>query len=476
MNRTFDPRALAADTAETMDLALTRALEHLAEQRTRRLDPDPAAVAGLAALGGPLPEEGEPAPAVLDLLDRVGRPATVLNTSPRFFGFVCGGTLPVALGAQWMAAAWDQNAAMRVLSPVASAVEDVAREWLVDLLRLPPEIHCSFVTGTTTADVVALLAARQAVLERHGWNAARQGMAGAPAIRAVVSDQVHTTMLRALRVIGIGQDQVIRVPVDQQGRMIPAKLPSLDQGPTILCVQAGNVDSGSFDPLRPVIERAREAGAWVHLDGAFGLWAAACPELAHLVDGHDLADSWACDGHKWLNVPYDSAMAFVRNREPLRETLKLKASYLVQDLADPTEFTLELSRRARGIEVWAALRNLGRQGVAGLVRQSCAMARRFAQHMSEAGFEVLNEVVLNQVLVSFGSDERTAEVMRRVREEGTAWFGGTRWRGRAAMRVSVSCWATEEEDIDRSAEAALRVARELGGGSRIKPTPRVKAG
>jgi glutamate/tyrosine decarboxylase-like PLP-dependent enzyme len=461
MSRTFDPRALAADTGDTMQLAMTRALEHLAEQRTRRVDPDPAAVAGLAALGGLLPEVGEPAPAVIDLLDRVGRPATVLTTSPRFFGFVCGGTLPVALGAQWIAGAWDQNAAMRVLSPVGSALEDIAREWLVDLLRLPAGTHCSFVTGTTTADIVALLAARQAVLARHGWDVTRQGMAGAPPIRAVVGEQVHTTMLRALRVIGLGLDQVIRVPVDEQGRMIAAGLPGLDQGPTILCVQAGNVDSGAFDPLRPLIERARKAGAWVHLDGAFGLWAAACPELAHLVDGHDLADSWATDAHKWLNVPYDSGMAFVRDREGLRETLKLKASYLVQDRADPSELTLELGRRARGIEVWAALRNLGRQGVAGLVRQSCLLARRFAEHMAGAGFEVLNDVVLNQVLVSFGSDEITTEVMRMVREEGTAWFSGTRWRGRAAMRVSVSCWATEEEDIDRSAEAVLRIASRL---------------
>lgn len=457
----FDPRALAAEAADTLHLAVTRAFAHVAEQPTRRVDADPAAVAALGALGGALPDQGEPAPEVIDLLDRVGRPATVLNTSPRFFGFVCGGTLPVALGAQWVAAAWDQNAAMRVLSPVGSAVEDIAGEWLVDLLRLPPETHCSFVTGTTTADIIALLAARQVVLGRVGWDVTRQGMAGAPAIRAVVSEQVHTTMLRALRVIGLGEAQLVRVPTDDQGRMIADRLPSLDGGPTILCLQAGNVDSGAFDPLRPLCERAREAEAWVHVDGAFGLWAAACPDLAHLADGHDLADSWACDAHKWLNVPYDSGMAFVRDRESLRDTLKLRANYLAQDLADPTEFTLELSRKARGIEVWAALRNLGRRGIAGLVRESCLLARRFAGHMSAAGFEVLNDVVLNQALVSFGSDEVTNEVIRRVREEGTAWFSGTRWRGRAAMRLSVSCWATEKGDIDRSAEAVLRIAGEV---------------
>jgi glutamate/tyrosine decarboxylase-like PLP-dependent enzyme len=226
-------------------------------------------------------------------------------------------------------------------------------------------------------------------------------------------------------------------------------------------VQAGNVDSGAFDPLRPLAQRAREAGAWVHIDGAFGLWAATCPELAGLIDGHDLADSWACDAHKWLNVPYDSGLVFMRDAESLRDTLKLRADYLIQDLADPMEFTLEASRRARGIEVWAALRNLGRHGVAGLVSHSCALARRFAAQMSAAGFEVLNDVVLNQVLVSFGSDRVTAEVIRRVRDTGTAWFSGTRWRGRGAMRVSVSCWATTEDDIDTSADAVVSIAQKI---------------
>ena len=457
----FEPRAIAAQATEALQLAVVRAFEHLAESPTRRVDADPQAVAELKRLGGPIPEAGEPALDVIDLLDRVGRPATVLSTSPRFFGFVAGGTLPVSLGAQWIAAAWDQNANMRVLSPVGCVIEEIAREWLVDLLGLPQGTHCSFVTGTTTADITALLGARHALLRRRGWDVTTQGMAGSPPIRAVVGEQVHTTLLRALRVIGIGERQIVRVPADDQGRMILGKVPKLD-GPTIICVQAGNVDSGAFDPLRPVCELAREAGAWVHVDGAFGLWAAASPELAHLVDGHELADSWACDGHKWLNVPYDSGLAFIRDRESLRETLKLRANYLIQDLADPMEFTLEASRRARGIEVWAALRNLGRRGVAGLVNRSCALARRFAECLSTAGVEVLNDVVLNQVLVSFGSDERTAEVIRRVREDGTAWFSGTRWRGRGAMRISVSCWATTEEDIDVSAKAVLRIAKSIG--------------
>jgi glutamate/tyrosine decarboxylase-like PLP-dependent enzyme len=457
----FEPRVISAQAAEALQLAVVRAFEHVAESPTRHVDADPRAVAELHRLGGRIPEEGEPARDVIDLLDRVGRRATVVSTSPRFFGFVAGGTLPVSLGAQWIAAAWDQNANMRVLSPVGCFVEEIAREWLVDLLRLPPDTHCSFVTGTTTADITSLLGARHALLRRRGWDVTTQGLAGSPPLRAVVGEQVHTTLLRALRVIGIGDAQIVRAPADDQGRMIVGKVPKLD-GSTIICLQAGNVDSGAFDPLRPLCELAREAGAWVHVDGAFGLWAAAAPELAHLVDGHDLADSWACDGHKWLNVPYDSGLAFIRDRESLRETLKLRANYLIQDLADPMEFTLEASRRARGIEVWAALRNLGRRGVAGLVNRSCALARRFAECLSTAGVEVLNDVVLNQVLVSFGSDERTAEVIRRAREDGTAWFSGTRWRGRGAMRISVSCWATTEEDIDVSAKAVMRMAKRIG--------------
>ena len=310
----FEPRVIAAQATEALQLAVGRAFEHLAENPTRRVDADPDAVGELQLLGGPIPEGGEPALDVIDLLDRVGRRATVLSTSPRFFGFVAGGTLPVSLGAQWIAAAWDQNANMRVLSPVGCIVEEIAREWLVDLLGLPQGTHCSFVTGTTTADVTALLGARHALLRSRGWDLTTQGMAGSPPIRVVVGEQVHTTLLRALRVIGIGERQIVRVPVDDQGRMLLGKVPKLDGGPTILCVQAGNVDSGAFDPMRPLCELAREAGAWVHVDGAFGLWAAASPEYAHLVDGHDLADSWACDGHKWLNVPYDSGFAFIRDR------------------------------------------------------------------------------------------------------------------------------------------------------------------
>jgi glutamate/tyrosine decarboxylase-like PLP-dependent enzyme len=458
----FDPRVFAAEGADALRLAATRALDHVAEIPTRRIDPDRKAVAALTGLGGRLADEGESATTVIDLLDRIGRPATVLSTSPRFFGFVAGGTLPVTLAAQWMATAWDQNANMRVLSPLGCVIEDVAGAWLIELLRLPHGTHCSFVTGTTTADMTALLGARQAVLKRYGWDVTTQGMAGSPPIRAVVGEQVHTTMMRALRVIGIGEDQFIRVPTDAQGRMRLDKVPKLDRSPTILCIQAGNVDSGAFDPLRSLCELAQEAGAWVHVDGAFGLWAAACPDLAHLVDGHELADSWACDAHKWLNVPYDSGLAFIRDRESLRESLKLRADYLIQDLADPMEFTLEASRRARGIEVWAALRNLGRRGVADLISGSCALARRFASQIANAGFDVLNDVVLNQVLVSFGSDEKTDEVIRRAREDGTAWFSGTRWRGHRAMRVSVSCWATTADDVDVSAKVVLGIARGVG--------------
>lgn len=459
----FAPKILANEAEETLQLSFAKALEHLAEVPIRGVDANPHAVARLPELGGRLPESGEPGPQVIQLLDQIGRRGTVLNTSPRFFGFVAGGTLPVSLAANWIAGAWDQNVNMRVLSPVGCAVEDIASDWLVDLLRLPRGTHCSFVTGTTTANITALLGARHALLKRWGWDVNKQGMAGSPTICAVVGEQVHTTMLRSLRVLGIGEDQVARVPVDDQGRMIPDQLPPLDQGPTLLCVQAGNVDSGGFDPLRTLCERACAASAWVHVDGAFGLWAAASAEFEHLIDGHDLADSWACDTHKWLNVPYDCGLAFIRDTDSLRASLKLKADYLIQDLADPMEFTLEASRRARGIEVWAALRNLGRQGVAGLVSRSCELARQFADRLRAAGYEILNDVVLNQVLVSFGSDSVTAEVIRRVRESGIAWFSGTRWRGQNAMRISVSCWATMESDIEMSASAVIDTANNLIG-------------
>jgi len=457
----FDVARLRAARHDLLADAARRAQAYLDRLDTRPVAPSATEVAALARLDEPLPRGPGAAADTLALMDEIGSPATVASAGPRYFGFVTGGALPAAVAAGWLASAWDQNGAMRVMSPAASAIEATARRWLVEILGLPSETHVSFATGTTTADMTTLIAARRAVLQRHGWDVERQGLAGAPRIRVIVGEAVHTTLYRALSVVGVGRDQIHHVPADDQGRMRAEALPPVD-GPTIVCVQAGNVNSGAFDPVGEICRRVRPAGAWVHVDGAFGLWAAASPDLRHLTEGIAGADSWVSDGHKWLNVPYDCGLAFVRLIEPLREALAMRAVYLVQDLEDPMNTTLEASRRARGIEVWAALRSLGRSGVAALVDQSCRLARRFADGLRDAGYDVLNEVCLNQVLVAFGDADATARVIEDVQAEGTCWCGGTTWNGRAAMRISVSGWATTDEDVDRS----LAVIRTMAGAAR----------
>lgn len=444
------PAALLGDASR-------RAVAYLAGLADRKVAPPPGALAALARFAEPLADSPTDDRETLDLLDAIGSPATMATAGGRYFGFVVGGSLPMALAANWLAGAWDQNANMRVLSPVACAIEGVAAGWLVDLLGLPSGTHVSFTTGTTTADMTALLAARRTVLGRHGWDVERRGLAGAPPVTAIVGGEVHATMYRALSVLGIGRDQIQHVSVDGQGRMRPDALPPI-VGPTIVCLQAGNVNTGAFDPVGDICRRVRPHGAWVHVDGAFGLWAAASRRLRHLTDGVAEADSWASDGHKWLNVPYDSGLAFLRDVDPLREALAMTADYLIQDAGDPMNTTLETSRRARGVDVWAALRSLGRHGVERLVDESCRLAGRFADGLRGAGHDVLNEVCLNQVLVSFGGTDVTRRVVARVQEDGTCWCSGTTWRGTAAMRISVSSWATTEEDVERSLDAITRIA------------------
>ena len=314
------------------------------------------------------------------------------------------------------------------------------------------------------AHISALAAARHAVLARAGWNVEADGLFGAPPITVIIGDEAHPTLSKALGVVGLGRKRVVRVPVDGQGRMIVEQMPRLS-GPTIVCVQAGNLNTGSFDPFRAICERARDAGAWVHVDGAFGLWARVAPTRAHLTDGIELADSWATDGHKWLNVPYDSGLAFVRDGDALRSAMAVTAEYLptVSEHRNPSDFTPELSRRARGVDIWAALRALGRRGLAELVERNCRQARRFAEALSAAGYEVLNDVVLNQVLVSFGDSDVTSRVIAGIQADGTCWCGGTVWQGRTAMRISVISWATTDADVERSIQAMLRVAAEERG-------------
>jgi glutamate/tyrosine decarboxylase-like PLP-dependent enzyme len=437
-----------------------RANHYLDGLDQRPVRPTADAVANLTSLGGPLPDGPSDPSVVLGLLDEVGSPATVASAGGRYFGFVIGGSLPASLAANWLAGAWDQNAYAIAMSPAAAAIEEIALGWLVDLLALPKGTGGAFVTGATMANFSALAAARHAVLAQAGWNVEEQGLFGAPPVTVVVGDEVHVSALKALSLLGFGRSRVIRVPVDDQGRMRADALPELE-GPAIVCLQAGNVNSGAFDPAAEVCQAAHAAGAWVHVDGAFGLWAAAAPDRAHLARGLADADSWATDAHKWLNVPYDSGIAFCRNPEHLRAAMSMTAAYLpTQEQREPGQYTPEASRRARGVEIWAALRSLGRQGVADLIERNCRQAVRFAEGLRAAGYEILNEVALNQVLVSFGDDATTRQVIAGIQEEGTCWCGGTTWHGRAAMRISVSSWATTDHDVELSLATMIRIARQ----------------
>ena len=445
--------------------AAERATRYLEELDRRSVAPSPLALAQLERIDEPLPDEPTDPEIVLKMLDEFGSPATVASAGRRYFGFVIGGSLPAALAANWLAAAWDQNAAMIASSPAAAAIEQVALRWLIDLFALPADCGAAFVTGATMANFTGLAAARHAVLERAGWDVESQGLFGAPPITVVVGAEAHASLFKALGMLGLGRSRYVKVPVDGQGRMRADALPSL-AGPTIVCLQAGNVNTGAFDPAAEIVERAHAARAWVHVDGAFGLWAAAAPKRGHLMEGVAGADSWATDAHKWLNVPYDSGLAFVRDPKALSAAMGVSAAYLIEgDAREPSHYTPELSRRARGIEVWAALRSLGRSGLADLIERDCQFAARFAQGLAGAGYEILNDVVLNQVMVSFGDEAATRRVIAAIQADGTCWCGPTAWQGRTAMRISVSSWATTAEDVERSLDAMLRVA----AGQKGKP-------
>jgi glutamate/tyrosine decarboxylase-like PLP-dependent enzyme len=425
-----------------------------------------------ARLGGPLPDGPSDPAEVVAQLAKLADDGLVASAGPRYFGFVVGGSLPAALAADWLAAAWDQNAGLFVLGPAAATVEDVAAGWLTDLLGLPSTVSTGFVTGGQMATFTGLAAARHHVLAAAGWDVERDGLIGAPPVEVVVGAERHVTIDAALRFLGLGSGRLRVVAADDQGRMDAAALPealAACQGPTIVCAQAGNVNTGAIDPLPAICAAAHEHGAWVHVDAAFGLWAAASPALRHLVAGVEQADSLATDAHKWLNVPYDSGLVFVADPEAHLAAFSTAAGYLTPGQAgerDPDGYTPEFSRRARGFPVWAALRSLGRSGVAAMIERGCGQARRFADALGAAdGVEVLNEVVLNQVLVRFPDpggdhDGRTREVVRRVQAGGTLWLSGTTWHGMAAMRISVSNWSTTDADVDRSVAAILAAADE----------------
>ena len=435
----------------------------------RRVGPWASAEELRKSLGGSLNEEGMNPSEVLSFFSQEAEPGLTGSPGPRYFGFVTGGALPASLAADWLSSAWDQNAVLAVSSPAASAAEDIVSEWVLDLLGLPPESSVGFVTGCQMANFTCLAAARHEVLRRSGWDVEKDGLQGAPRVTVIAGEEAHATLLVALRMLGLGTGNVISVPVDGQGRMVPEKAEEAlktASGPVILCLQAGNVNTGSFDPCAEIIPAAREKGAWVHVDGAFGLWGRVLPSLDHHTRGIELADSWATDAHKWLNVPYDSGIAIVRNGAAHRASMALNAPYYIAgegEVRDPSQWVPESSRRARAFPLYCGLKSLGRKGVLEMVEQNCRQARLMASLLSDDPMvTILNDVVLNQVLVRFScpgsdSDAFTRMVTAAVQEEGTCWAGGSVWKGMAAMRISVSNWATSDDDITRSADSIRSV-------------------
>ncbi|MEU4292074.1 aminotransferase class V-fold PLP-dependent enzyme [Kribbella sp. NPDC026596] len=443
--------------------AFERANTYLTGLPERRVGPRATAAELHEALGGALPTGPTDAREVVAHLAKGVEDGLLPSGSGRFFGFVFGGATPAALAADWLATAWDQNAGLYAAAPAAAVVEEVAANWLVELFGLPSTTSVGFVTGAQMANFTGLAAARHEVLRRAGWDVEHDGLIGAPPIRVLAGAERHDTIDRALRFLGLGTNCITPIAVDEQGRMRAdalAKALEDEEHPTIVCAQAGNVNTGAFDAIGEICDLAHAAGAWVHVDGAFGLWAAVSPTLQRLVDGIDRADSWATDAHKWLNVPYDSGLVLCAHPEPHRAAMSIRAAYLIQDengQRDPLDYNPEFSRRARGFAVYAAIRALGRSGIAEIVDRCHALARRFADTLAANGVEVLNDVVLNQVLVRFGDDDAlTRRVVSAVQQEGTCWMSGTTWQGKAAMRISVTNWTTNESDIDRSATAVLQ--------------------
>lgn len=461
------PLALQPLLNETASYA-AEFLEGLAE---RRIGPTATAEELRKQLGGPLPDEPQESRQVIADLAKRAEPGLMATPGRRFFGFVIGGSLPAALAADWLTSTWDQNAALYAAGPAASVIEEVSGAWLTELLGLPEGTSFGFVTGCQMAHFTALAAARHHVLKTAGWDVEANGLTGAPPMRVVVGEERHTTIDRALRFLGLGAASLRSVPVDSQGRMRPDALRAVlaeSTMPTILCAQAGNINTGAIDPLGVICDIGHEYAAWVHVDGAFGMWAAASPTLRPLVDGMEFADSWATDAHKWLNVPYDSGLVFCAHSEAHQAAMGTHASYLVHSEGrerDQIDWNPEFSRRARGVPVYAAIRSLGRSGIADLIDRCCSHARRFGRALAQApGVEILNEVVLNQVLVRFldpggDHDARTRAVVKAVQEDGTCWLGGTTWQGKVAMRISVCNWSTTVDDVDRSVEAIVRAAR-----------------
>jgi glutamate/tyrosine decarboxylase-like PLP-dependent enzyme len=454
------------ETRTLLEQAARHAMQHLERLPDRPVHATASAETLRAALGGPLAPLGMEPSAVVDALANAGVTGTTASAGPRYFGFVTGGSLPAALAADWLVSAWDQNTAVYVMSPLVAVIEQITASWLCEIVGLPKTTSVGFVTGCQMANFSGLAAARHRVLRDAGWDVEAQGLFGAPPIEVFVSEESHNTLFMALRFLGLGSERVRRIPTDGQGRMRGDALGAAlraGRGPCIVCAQAGNVNTGAFDPLESIADACAERGAWLHVDGAFGLWArAGTPERAQLARGIDRAQSIATDAHKWLNVPYDCGLVFCAEEGAHRSAMSLVAAAYIETTKaerDPTDFVPEASRRARAVTVYAALRTLGRDGVRDLVERNCRQATRLAQGLRAAGHEVLNDVVLNQVLVAFGDAGLTERTIAAIQEDGTCWCGGTQWHGRKAMRISVSSWATTDEDIEKSLAAMLRVAK-----------------
>ncbi|MDG0977665.1 pyridoxal phosphate-dependent decarboxylase family protein [Ilumatobacter sp.] len=440
------------------------AVEYVAGTDGRPATPDAAALAGLDAFDEPLPDGPTDPSDALRLLSEVADPATMVSTGPNYYGFVNGATFPVALGAAFLVNAWDQNAALPVMSPAAAKLHDVARGWLLDVLRLPGHADVGFVTGATVANASCMAAARDELLERAGWDAKSDGLFGAPPITVVVGENTHSTVRKSLGLIGLGSDRVVKVLTDDQGRIDHTELPTHLSGPVLVCAQAGEVNTGAFDPFDEIADwlAATTDNGWLHVDGAFGLWALADPSRTHLVAGLHRADSWATDGHKWLNVTYDCGIAIVAREGALRRTFSSVAGYLPPERGfEAMHHTPQSSQRARQVEVWAVLRTLGRSGVAELVQRASDGAQLIAEQLRGADFDVLNDVVINQVLLRYGSAATTEALIAEIQRDGRIWCGATQWRGETAMRVSVSSWKTTLDDAARAADVIVECARRL---------------
>jgi len=438
-----------------------RAGTYLAGAAERRVFPDADTLQALAGFDETWPEQGRDAAETLALLDRIGSPATTASNGPHYYGFVLGATLPAAGAAERLALAWDQCASSFDTSPVADRIERVAGRWVLEALDLPRESVVAFGTSATACALACLTTARRQLLAQAGWNIDEDGLDGAPALRVLVPETIHVSLRKVLRIMGFGRRSIIECAVDAQGRLDPERLPTLDAR-TLLCLQAGEVNTGEFDRFADIIPRARTAGSWVHVDGAFGLWARATRSHRALTDGIEQADSWTTDGHKWLNTPYDGAMAICRHREAMARAMNAAAAYIPQAADAQMHLVLEFSRRARGIPIWAALRSLGRDGVAALVERHCRQARRLAEGLAAAGIEVVNRVPLNQVLIRAGSDEATLALRERALAGGRIWFGPSRWQNRVVLRLSVSSWRTTDADIDRAIAEVTGAFRSLG--------------